>query len=95
MRKAGYLYSRTVGNVELKLNTDDPMALHTHCHFLAADFQEKFEAVKAIDGDVYFWGHTFELMNDDARWQKLDALIGQLADDPATEWIDVRDLFLD
>jgi len=105
VRKAGYLYSRTVGNlpalpgrgqagVDIKLNTDDPMALHTHCHFLAPDFREKFDAVKAIDGDFYFWGHTFELMNDDARWQELDTMIGRLTDDPATEWIDVRDLFL-
>ena len=94
VRKAGYLYSRTVGNVELRLNVDDPMALHTHCHFLAADFWEKFEAVKAIDGDFYFWGHTFELMSDDAGWQDLDRMIGRLTDDSATEWIDVRDLFI-
>jgi len=93
VEKAGYLYSRTVGNVALKLNTDDPMALHTHCHFLASDFWDKFEAVKAVDGDFYFWGHAFELMGDDARWQELDAQIGRLTDDPATEWIDVRDLF--
>ena len=93
VRKAGYRYSRTVGNVHLRLNTADPMALHTHCHFLAPDFWEKCEAVKAIDGDFYFWGHTFELMNDDARWHELDTTIGRLTDDPATEWIDVRDLF--
>ena len=91
--KAGYLYSRTTKNVDLELNTDDPMALHTHCHFLAADFWEKFDAVKALDGDFYFWGHTFELMGNDARWQELDSMIGRLTDDPATEWIDVRDLF--
>jgi len=42
----------------------------------------------------YFWGHTFELMGDNARWQKLDSMIGRLSDDPASEWIDVRDLFL-
>lgn len=94
VRKAGYLYARTVGNVELTLNAEDPMALHTHCHFLAATFWDRFEAVKAVDGDFYFWGHTFELMNDDARWQALDAMIGRLTDDPATEWIDVRDLFM-
>jgi peptidoglycan-N-acetylglucosamine deacetylase len=90
--RAGYLYSRTTKNVELNLNIDDPMALHTHCHFLAPNFWEKFEAVKAIDGDFYFWGHTFELMGDDVRWQELDAKIGRLSDDPATEWIDVRDM---
>ncbi|HAS83801.1 MAG TPA: hypothetical protein DCS43_14295 [Verrucomicrobia bacterium] len=93
VRKAGYLYSRTTLNVDLRLNTDAPMALHTHCHFLAPDFWEKFNAVKAIDGDFYFWGHTFELMGDDTRWQALDTMIGRLSDDLATEWIDVKDLF--
>lgn len=94
VRQAGYLYARTVENADLKLNTDDPMALHTNCHFLAPDFWEKFEAVKAIDGDFYFWGHAFELMGDADRWRELDAMIGRLTDDPATEWIDVRDLFM-
>ncbi len=91
--KAGYLYSRTTKNVELELNVNDPMALHTHCHFLAPDFWERFSAVKAVDGDFYFWGHAFELMGEDSRWQELDAMIGRLTDDPVTEWIDVRDLF--
>ncbi len=89
VRRAGYLYARTTGNVELRLNIEDPMALHTHCHFLSPDFWERFEMVKAVDGDFYFWGHTFELMGDDVRWQELDALIGRLTDDRATEWIDV------
>lgn len=94
VRAAGYLYSRTTRNVDLKLNMDDPMALHTHCHFSAPNFWEKFEAVKAVDGDFYFWGHSFELMNDDTRWQELDTKIGRLTDDPATEWIDVKDMFI-
>ena len=25
-----------------------------------------------------FWGHTFELMGDESRWQALDTLIGRL-----------------
>lgn len=47
VQKAGYLYARTTQNVDLKLNVDHPMALHTHCHFLAPDFWEKFETAKA------------------------------------------------
>jgi len=94
VRKAGYLYARTTKNIDLELNLCDPMALHTHCHFLDPLFWNKFEAVKAIDGDFYFWGHTFELMGDDTRWLELDAMIGRLSDDPDTEWIDVLDLFI-
>ena len=33
-------------------------------------------------------------MGDEARWQDLDAMIGRLSDDPATEWTDVRELFI-
>lgn len=91
--QAGYLYARTTGKTDRVLNLDDPMALHPTCHFLAADFWAKFEAVKAVDGDFYFWGHTCELMNDHAGWQELDTLIGRLSGDAATEWVDVRDLF--
>jgi peptidoglycan/xylan/chitin deacetylase (PgdA/CDA1 family) len=94
VKQAGYLYARTTNNVARELNVEDPMALHSHCHFLAADFWEKFEAVKAVDGDFYFWGHTFELMGDAARWQELDRQIGRLSDDSATTWVDVRDLFM-
>lgn len=93
VRQAGYLYARTTGKADRVLNLDDPMALHPTCHFLAADFWEKFEAVKAVEGDFYFWGHTYELMNNDARWQGLDDLIGRLTGDATTEWVDVRDLF--
>ena len=38
--RTGYCYSRTT-RVDVELNTDDPMALHTHCHFAAPDFWEK------------------------------------------------------
>lgn len=95
VRKAGYLYSRTTENIALDLNLDDPMALHTHCHFLAPTFWDKYEAVKANDGDFYFWGHSFELMGDDARWQQLDRMIGRISDDADSNWIDVRDLFME
>lgn len=93
VREAGYLYSRTTKNAKCELNVDDPMSLHPHCHFLAPNFWEMFEEVKVTDGDFYFWGHTFELMGNNARWQELDFMIGRLSDDPVTEWIDVRDLF--
>ncbi len=32
-------------------------------------------------------------MGDNGRWRELDSVMGRLTDDPATEWIDVRDLF--
>lgn len=95
VREAGYLYSRTTVNENIKLNIKDPMAFHAHCHFLAPDFWKKFEEIKTVNGDFYFWGHSFELMGNNDRWNELDKTIGLLTDDLSTEWIDVRDLFMD
>lgn len=94
VEQAGYRYARTTLNVDCELNVDDPMALNTQCHFSHDDFWEKFEKVKELDGDFYFWGHTFELMNDDKRWDDLEAMIARISEDPKTEWCDVIDLFV-
>ncbi|MDA1044751.1 MAG: polysaccharide deacetylase family protein [Verrucomicrobia bacterium] len=93
VRQAGYHYARTTLNVEHTLNTDDPMVLHTHCHFLNPDFWPKYLAAQQADRDFYFWGHTFELMNDDRRWDELEAMQARISEDPQSEWIDVIDLF--
>ena len=94
VQQAGYRYARTTLNVGLKLNIDDPMALHTHCHFLADDFWDKYRKAQEADCDFYFWGHSFELMGDDRRWDKLEALQAQISEDPKSHWVDVVDLFL-
>lgn len=94
VRKAGYRYARTVENTELKINIDDPMALKTNCHFNSPDFWKKFEAVRAIDGDFYFWGHTFELFGDQTRWDALRAQMEKIASTPGVVWIDVIDMFI-
>jgi hypothetical protein len=39
--------------------------------------------------DVY----DIRQVGKDDRGQELDSLIGRISDDPATEWIDVKDLF--
>lgn len=94
VRQAGYRYSRTVENVDFKLNVEDPMALKTHCHFSHADFWDKYAKVREADGDFYFWGHTFELMGDQKRWDDLEAMIAKISEDAKAQWIDVIDLFV-
>lgn len=93
VRKAGYLYARTIENSALKLNVEDPMELKPQCHFSHPDFWDKFEKVRQIDGDFYFWGHTFELFGDQARWDALESMIERISSTPGVKWIDVVDMF--
>ncbi len=94
VKKAGYVYARTVENVDLKLNVDDPMALKSNCHFMSPEFWERFERVKAVDGDFYFWGHTFEIRDEPKLWNELEGKIAKISADPKVQWIDVIDMFI-
>lgn len=93
-RKAGYVYARTTKNSELLLNADDPLELKPQCHFSHADFWEKFEKVRQLDGDFYFWGHAFELLGEQKAWDELERKIERISSAPGVEWIDVIDLFI-
>lgn len=42
----------------------------------------------------YFWGHSYEMMDDPKLWDEFESKIAFLSQDPRTEWVDVRDLFL-
>jgi len=91
VREAGHVYARTTRNVDYPFPPDDAMAFHSNCHFLAADFWERYE--KARTGGVfYFWGHSYELINEDL-WTAFEATIARISADPAAAWADVVDLF--
>lgn len=92
LREAGHVYARTVANVERAYPPADPMQFHPNCHFLAPDFWQRFETAKANGGVFYFWGHSYEIM-DEAMWQAFDAKIARLSSDPAVEWANLPDLF--
>lgn len=94
VREAGYLYARTVANVDGALPLGDPMELPSHCHFMSPEFWSKYEAVRAMDGIFYFWGHAYEMMDSEALWGELEAKMDRIAADPQVEWIHVRDVFL-
>ena len=95
--EAGHAYARTADarseNADGKVSPqDDPMALHPHCHFLAPDFYERLEQVKAVGGVFYFWGHSYELVVEQ-DWADFDAKICRLNSDPAVEWANLPDVF--
>jgi len=93
VREAGYLYARTAHEVDGALPLDDPMELRVHCHFQNPDFWKKFERVRALDGVFYFWGHSFEMMEEPSRWDELERRLERMSRTPGAEWMDVIDLF--
>jgi len=91
IRDCGHAYARTVKNVAQAMPPEDPMAFHPNCHFLAADFWERYEAARAC-GVFYFWGHSYEMVTDE-MWATFDAQIARISADPTTRWANVQDLF--
>jgi hypothetical protein len=86
------VYARTVKNVAQPFPPEDAMAFHPNCHFLAVDFWDRYE--KAREGGVfYFWGHSYELINE-GMWAAFDAQTARISADPAARWADVVDLFV-
>ena len=92
-RDAGFLYGRSTKNIDGLLPLDDPMELHSHCHFLSPEFWAKYEKIRELDGVFYFWGHSYELMADIELWGELEYKLAKISGDPKAEWIDVIDLF--
>ncbi|HMP77730.1 MAG TPA: polysaccharide deacetylase family protein [Kiritimatiellia bacterium] len=91
VREAGHRYARTIRNVDHSFPPDDPMTLHPNCHFLAPNFWERYERARS-GGIFYFWGHSFELI-DEAMWSAFDATLARIAADPGAEWAELSELF--
>jgi len=91
LQEAGHVYARTVHNVEQPFPPEHPMAFHPCCHFLAPDFWARYE--KARTGGVfYFWGHSYEIVNE-AMWQDMERTIARISADSDARWADVVELF--
>ncbi len=91
VRAAGHVYARTTRNVEQPFPPDDAMAFHSNCHFKVPDFWERYEKARA-GGVFYFWGHSFEMINDE-EWAAFEEKIERISSDPAAAWGRVADLF--
>ena len=91
MHEAGFAYGRTTRYVESVLPCEDFMQLSSNCHFMNPNFWEIFEKARP-SGVFYFWGHSYEMMEDDALWQAYEDKLRRLNEDPEVEWINVVDL---
>lgn len=92
LRETGHLYGRTTGTATPCFPPLDPMTFHPDCHFLAADFWDKFKLAKEKSDVFYFWGHSYELVSPD-DWVAFEKKIEQLSADPGASWADLPTLF--
>jgi peptidoglycan/xylan/chitin deacetylase (PgdA/CDA1 family) len=92
LREAGHVYARTTKNLERVFPPEEPMAFHSNCHFLAEDFWDRYEAAKQ-HGVFYFWGHSYEMIDDTMR-QRFDDKIARISADPDSRWGELSDMFV-
>ena len=90
-RECGLAYGRTTLNTDRVLPVADPLALHSSCHFQNPDFDRIRERARE-SGVFYFWGHSYEMMDDPALFAAYERQLATLAEDPEVEWVDVIDL---
>ena len=91
LRENGFAYGRTTASTYDVTDCAEPLALAANCHFMAADFWERYRRAKA-SGVFYFWGHSYEMYHYEEMWANFEAKIRYITEDPETEWADVVDI---
>lgn len=91
LHEEGHLYARTTERAAQPFPPADSMALHPCCHFLAENFWESYEIARE-GGVFYFWGHSYEMINDD-MWREFDDKITRITADPCACWGELPDMF--
>ncbi|MDD2236949.1 MAG: polysaccharide deacetylase family protein [Kiritimatiellae bacterium] len=91
VREAGHIYARTAKNEGRSFPPADAMRFDPNSHFLAEDFQARYEQARA-DGVFYFWGHSYELIQE-ADWKVFEETIARISSDRQARWGVVADLF--
>ena len=51
-----------------------------------------FETAKTTDNIFYFWGHSYEMMDDENLWAAFEDKLRRLSSDPEVQWVNVIDL---
>ncbi len=92
VRAAGHTYARTCVTAPDVLAAPDAMAQPTSRFHLAEDFWAEFERVRAVDGVFWFWGHSYEFI-DENDWAAFDAKLTRINATPGMEWVRLPSLF--
>lgn len=91
LHEEAFAYGRTTKNALNILEGTDPMALPSHCHFADPEFKRKWHDAKKT-GVFYFWGHSYEMKDDKALWERYEHLVRDISADPEALWVNVVDL---
>lgn len=91
LRNAGFAYARIVGKTDNVYACTDTMEFSPSCKFNDPEFYEIFEKAKK-SGAFYFWGHSYEMINDEQLWNDFEEKIATLSADPDVEWVNVVDI---
>ncbi len=92
VRAAGHVYARTVQYCDSVFPPVDPFEFGVSCWFADPAFWTLYERAKTTNGVFFFWGHSYELVND-AMWADLENKIAGISADPAAEWASLEGLF--
>lgn len=93
VKNAGFVYARGIeGNISPQ-PASDPFQFSPNVHFLDEHFWEKYQNVKSRGEEVfYFWGHSYELLND-AMWEDFVRKLETFAKDETACFCRMRDVF--
>ncbi|MBN1546971.1 MAG: polysaccharide deacetylase family protein [Syntrophaceae bacterium] len=91
VRRAGYRWARGNRPQDRVYPPADPLEFTPCCHFLDRDFWKKYDLQKNRNDVFFFWGHSYELL-DDAMWTNFEDMIREIASDPEAQWCFASDL---
>ena len=91
VQDAGHVYARTPRTAAAGVQTCEPTAAAPSCRFLAPDFWQRFDRARP-SGAVWFWGHSYELV-DEAMWTARENSLARLCAGPGVQWCGPTDLF--
>lgn len=92
VREAGHVYARTTRDAKAGVETFDAMVAAPSCHFMAPDFWQRFDRARST-GFFWFWGHSYELV-DEEMWTTFEDSLARLCAEPGAQWCDPVDLFV-
>jgi peptidoglycan-N-acetylglucosamine deacetylase len=91
VRASGYKWARANQHHEETFPPADPFEFHPSCHFLDHDFWDKYDRLKLVNGVFFFWGHSYELINE-SMWHDIGEKIKGISLDPDAEWFSLDEL---
>ncbi len=93
VKNAGHVYARTCGNATPCFPPADPMRMPSDCHHSVPDFWDRYERAKVAGAPAfYFWGHSYEFV-DENDWAVFSAKLDRFHSDPDAIWADLPGLF--